>query len=150
MGVFLGEFMRGGPGARIEPPSRTAKSAISNARAHRTAALRPSPPDRGYPRDAPKTPGHQGSIVDHTDGWLRNRLTPADLEKARKELDRLAAEAGRDPKSITISVYGQEPRKDVVRPLLDAGADRVVVRATHVETEAEMGEQLERMAAAVL
>src|ERR1700676_3793788 len=24
-------------------------------------------------------------IVDHADGWLPNRLTPADLEKARKE-----------------------------------------------------------------
>jgi alkanesulfonate monooxygenase SsuD/methylene tetrahydromethanopterin reductase-like flavin-dependent oxidoreductase (luciferase family) len=33
---------------------------------------------------------------------------------------------------------------------LSAGADRVVVRATHVETEAEMGAQLERMAEAVL
>jgi hypothetical protein len=62
----------------------------------------------------------------------------------------LAAEAGRDPNSITIPVYGQEPKKDIVRQLLDAGADRVVVRATHVETEAEMGAQLERMAAAVL
>jgi peptidyl-tRNA hydrolase len=79
-----------------------------------------------------------------------NRITPPDLEKARKQLDRLAAQVGRDPKAITISVYGQEPRKDLVRSLLDAGADRVVVRATHVETEAEMSAQLERMAAAVL
>ena len=62
----------------------------------------------------------------------------------------MAADAGRDPRLITITVYGQEPTKDVVRPLLDAGADRVVVRATHVETEAEMGAQLERIAQAVL
>src|SRR5262249_62208552 len=89
-------------------------------------------------------------VIDHADGWLPNRITPADLEKARKELDRLAVDAGRDPKSITITVYGQEPTKDLVRPLLDAGADRVVVRAAHVETEAEMGEQLARIAEAVL
>jgi len=89
-------------------------------------------------------------IVDHADGWLPNRVTPASLEQARKELDRLAVAAGRDPKSITISVYGQEPKKEIVRPLFDAGADRVVVRATHVETEAEMGAQLEQMAEAVL
>jgi hypothetical protein len=34
-------------------------------------------------------------------------------------------------------------------PLLDAGADRIVVRATHVGTEAEMGAQLERIAEAL-
>jgi hypothetical protein len=89
-------------------------------------------------------------IVDHADGWLPNRVTPSDLKKARKELDRLALASGRDPRSITISVYGQEPKKDIVRPLFDAGADRVIVRGTHVETEAEMGAQLERMAEAVL
>ena len=89
-------------------------------------------------------------VVDHANGWLPNRITPADLEKARKELDRLATAAGRDPQSITITVYGQEPMKAVVRPLFDAGADRVVVRPAHVESEAQMGAQLERMAEAVL
>jgi alkanesulfonate monooxygenase SsuD/methylene tetrahydromethanopterin reductase-like flavin-dependent oxidoreductase (luciferase family) len=89
-------------------------------------------------------------VVDHANGWLPNRITPPDLERARREIDRLAAEVGRDPKSITITVYGQEPNKDVVRPLFDAGADRVVVRSTHAETEAEMGSQLQRIAEAVL
>jgi hypothetical protein len=72
-------------------------------------------------------------VIDHADGWLLNRINPTDLEKAPNELNRLAADAGRDPQSITITVYGQEPTKDVVGPLLDAGADRVVVRATHTE-----------------
>ena len=89
-------------------------------------------------------------IVTHADGWLPNRVTPADVEESRKKLDAMAAEAGRDPKSITISVYGQLPEHDVVHSLLNAGADRVVVRPEHVETEKEMGEQLERMAEAVL
>ncbi|PKB74284.1 MAG: hypothetical protein BZY72_02650 [SAR202 cluster bacterium Io17-Chloro-G8] len=89
-------------------------------------------------------------VVAHADGWLPNRVTPADVEESRKKLDAMAAEAGRDPKSITISVYGQQPEHDVVHSLLNAGADRVVVRPEHVETEKEMGEQLERMAEAVL
>ena len=89
-------------------------------------------------------------VVAHADGWLPNRVTPADVEESRKKLDAMAAEAGRDPKSITISVYGQLPEHDVVQSLLNAGADRVVVRPEHVETEKEMGEQLERMAEAVL
>jgi probable F420-dependent oxidoreductase len=88
-------------------------------------------------------------VVAHADGWLPNRVTPAEVEESRKKLDAMAAEAGRDPKSITISVYGQLPEKEIVQSLLNAGADRVVVRPEHVETEKEMGDQLERMAEAV-
>jgi hypothetical protein len=62
----------------------------------------------------------------------------------------MAKEVGRDPRSMSISVYGQQPDRMVVQSLLNAGADRVVVRPDHVETEAEMGAQLERMAEAVL
>lgn len=89
-------------------------------------------------------------IVAHADGWLPNRVTPAELEAARKELDTRAADAGRDPKSITITIYGQEPNRAHVQSLLDAGADNVIVKPEFVETEAEMGAQLERMAEAVL
>ena len=89
-------------------------------------------------------------IVAHADGWLPNRITPAEVETSRGTLDAMAAAAGRDPRSITISVYGQVPERGVVHSLLNAGADRVVVRPEHVDTEAEMGEQLERMAEAVL
>jgi probable F420-dependent oxidoreductase len=89
-------------------------------------------------------------IVAHADGWLPNRITTEDLEASRKELDRLAGEAGRDPKSISISIFGQAPERALVQSLLDAGANRVVVKPEWVETEAEMGAQLEKMAAAVL
>ena len=89
-------------------------------------------------------------VVAHADGWLPNRITPAEVEESRAKLDAMAAEAGRDPKSITISVFGQAPERDLVRSFLNAGADRVIVRPEHVETETEMGEQLERMADAVL
>ena len=89
-------------------------------------------------------------VVAHADGWLPNRVTPAEVEDSRRRLDAMAAEAGRDPKSITISVYGQPPDGAAVRSYLDAGADRVVVRPEHVANEYEMGRQLERMAEAVL
>jgi probable F420-dependent oxidoreductase len=118
------------------------------------------PPVRSYPKPAqkPHPPIILGGmaknvlsrIVAHADGWLPNRVTPAEVETSRGQLDAMAKEAGRDPKSITISVYGQEPKSDVVQSLLSAGADRVVVRPEYVETEMEMGEQLERMAEAVL
>jgi probable F420-dependent oxidoreductase len=115
---------------------------------------------RSYPKPAqqPHPPiilgGHAKNVlrrvVAHADGWLPNRITPAEVETSRGELDAMAKEAGRDPRSITISVYGQPPDRTVVQSFLNAGADRVVVRPEYVETEAAMGEQLERMAEAVL
>jgi hypothetical protein len=81
---------------------------------------------------------------------MPNRITPSELAKSRQILHTLAAEAGRDPSAITITVYGQAPDRAAVQDLLNAGADRVVVRPQHVNTEEEMGQQLERMAEAVL
>lgn len=89
-------------------------------------------------------------VVDHGDGWLPNRATPAEVREARAELDRLATAAGRDPQSITISIYGQDPDRDLIESFAAAGANRVVVRPQHVDTEAEMDAQLEQMAKAVL
>ena len=118
------------------------------------------PPVRSYPKPAqkPHPPIIIGGlaknvlrrVVAHADGWLPNRITPAEVETSRGEIEKLAKAAGRDPKSITITVYGQPPDRTTVQSLLSAGADRVVVRPEHVETEAAMGEQLERMAEAVL
>ena len=89
-------------------------------------------------------------IVDHADGWLPNRVTPAQLEDSRRQLDDMAVAAGRDPKSITITVYGQAANRVLIKSLLDAGADRVVVKPDFVDSEAEMGAQLERIAESVL
>ncbi len=118
------------------------------------------PPVKSYPKPAqqPHPPIIIGGmarnvlrrIVSHADGWLPNRVTPAEVEDSRRRLDAMAAEVGRDPKSITISVYGQPADGDVVQSYLNAGADRVVVRPDHVANEYEMGKQLERMAEAVL
>ena len=89
-------------------------------------------------------------VAEHADGWMPNRVTPAQVEDSRARLDALAAERGRDPASLTITVYGQEPRRDVVQPFLDAGADRVVVRPDFYDSEESMNRELERMATAVL
>ena len=118
------------------------------------------PPIRSFPKPAqgPHPPIYIGGmapkvlerIVAHADGWLPNRITPQDLEAKRKELDRLARDAGRDPNSIGITIYGQPADKHLIQELHDAGAERVIVRPNWVETDAEMCDQLERMAEVVL
>ena len=89
-------------------------------------------------------------VVSWGDGWMPNRITPEKLEEGRKILDTLAAERGRDPASLTITVYGQPADRTQIQSLLDAGADRVVVRPEHCLNEKEMGDQLEKMAEAVI
>ena len=118
------------------------------------------PPVKSYPKPSqqPHPPIIIGGmarnvlrrIVSHGDGWLPNRITPAEVEDSRKRLDAMAEEVGRNPRTITINVYGQPADRDLVRSYLNAGADRVVVRPDHVINEYEMGRQLERMAEAVL
>jgi alkanesulfonate monooxygenase SsuD/methylene tetrahydromethanopterin reductase-like flavin-dependent oxidoreductase (luciferase family) len=98
--------------------------------------------------------GHAKNVLERVvawgDGWLPNRITPDGLRESRATLDRLAKDAGRDPSTISVSVYGQVPDRDLVRKFLDAGATRVVLRPETVKTEAEMGAQLARIAETVL
>ena len=89
-------------------------------------------------------------IATWADGWLPLRISPEELETSRKILDALAGEMGRDPSEITITAYGQNPDRALIRSLFDAGADRVVVRPEHVDTESEMGQQLENIANEVM
>ena len=89
-------------------------------------------------------------VVAHADGWLPNRVTPAQVEDSRAQLDAMAAEAGRDPASLNISVYGQEPDRALIQSFLDAGANRVVIRPEFCDTEEDMGLELERIAEAVI
>ncbi len=118
------------------------------------------PPVKSFPKPVQKphppvilgglAPNVLQRVVAWGDGWLPNRITPENLRQSRATLDRLAKDAGRDPSTITISVYGQPAERDLIQRFHDAGADRVIVRPPAVGTEAEMGAQLSRIAEAVL
>ena len=118
------------------------------------------PPVRSYPKPAqkPHPPvilgGHAKNvlerIVEWGDGWLPNRTTPPEIEASRKKLDALAKQAGRNPSTLTISVFGQEADRDLVRRFHDAGATRVIIRPATTRSEPEMRAELTRIADAVL
>ena len=116
------------------------------------------PPVYCYPKPAQKphppvllggnAPNVLQRVARWGDGWLPNRVTPGQVEEGRKILDTLAVERGRDPASLSISVFGQptDITRQQVEDFLNAGAIRVAVWPAHCETEEEMGEQLGRMA----
>lgn len=118
------------------------------------------PPVKMYPKPAqkPHPPVLIGGmaknvlrrVVSWGDGWFPNRVTPEQVKESRAILDTLAAEAGRDPKSITISVFGQPADKSLINAFLDAGANRVIVRPDEANSEDEMAATLEKVAEAVL
>ena len=120
------------------------------------------PPVYCYPKPAQKphppillggnAPNVLQRVARWGDGWLPNRVTPAQVEDGRNKLDSLTAERDRDPASLSISVFGQPPEttRQQVDDFLNAGAIRVSVWPVHCETEQEMGEQLERMAGALV
>ena len=85
-------------------------------------------------------------VVTWADGWMPNRVTAARIEEARREIEALAGEVGRDPASINISVFGQPADPALVQSFLDAGADRVIISPPTHHTDEAMGEELERTA----
>jgi probable F420-dependent oxidoreductase len=119
------------------------------------------PPVKSYPKPAqkPHPPVLLGGtaknvfqrVVAWGDGWLpTGAITPDEVRAGRTTLDALAKDAGRDPKSITISVHGQTADQDLIKRMVDAGATRVVVRPATMKTDADMGTELARIAETVL
>lgn len=106
------------------------------------------PPVRSFPKPVqqPHPPVLLGGnaanvfkrIVRWGDGWLPVRVDVEQVKMARAALDELAEAAGRDPKSIQISVYGVTPDRDQISRFEEAGASRAVVQLS--STKAEDGE----------
>jgi probable F420-dependent oxidoreductase len=122
------------------------------------------PPVKSYPKplQKPYPPVLLGGWHKHAlqrvaswgDGWLPGRITPAEVETSREQLDILARQAGRDPAALTISVHGLAPGlapdHEICQRYHDAGATRVIIRSPKASSEKEMAEVLERIAEAVI
>jgi probable F420-dependent oxidoreductase len=88
-------------------------------------------------------------VVAWGDGWMPNRVSPEQVKRGRATLDELAEAAGRNPRSIQVSVFGQSADPEVIQEFQDAGADRVIVRLPNTQDQGALDE-LERMAERVL
>jgi len=88
-------------------------------------------------------------VVRWGDGWLPINVTPEDIKKARATLSELAEVAGRDPRSISITVHNQPPDKDLIQRFEEAGADRVLLRLAAPDQDGLLAD-VEEKARAVL
>jgi hypothetical protein len=87
--------------------------------------------------------------AEYDNGWLPDRVAPDEVKAGRAELDRRAVEAGRDPASIEILVFGQPPDLDLIKRFEDTGAVRVMVQLM-ATPEQEALTELEAIAKRVL
>lgn len=65
-------------------------------------------------------------VVDYCDGWIPIGVRAGDLVAEFATLRRLAEEKGRDPASISITVYGAPADPEVLAGLRDTGVTRAV------------------------
>ncbi len=117
------------------------------------------PPVRSFPKPSqqPHPPVLLGGsarqvfhrVIAWGDGWMPVRATPEDVKKGRATLDELAAAAGRDPKSIDVTVFGESSDPEAIQRFEASGANRVIVRLSTTLSDSALTE-LEQMAAQVL
>jgi probable F420-dependent oxidoreductase len=91
-------------------------------------------------------PGGARRAVRYGDGWMPIGGRDDDLEKQIPSFRRLAADAGRDPAGLEVSIFGAAGAAKVVAKYRDAGADRVVFGLPPV-ARGEMLPLLDRLAA---
>ncbi|NNE12793.1 MAG: TIGR03619 family F420-dependent LLM class oxidoreductase [Ilumatobacter sp.] len=102
---FDGEYVRFGPSVSFPKP-----------------AQQPHPPIIMGGAGGPVTFRH---VVEYCDGWMPIHGRHDPLERLPL-LHEMATEAGRDPTSIEVGVYGCPMRRDDVERYREAGVDRVV------------------------
>ncbi|MBI4608255.1 MAG: LLM class F420-dependent oxidoreductase [Candidatus Rokubacteria bacterium] len=72
------------------------------------------------------TPNARQRVVEYCDGWLPLPARAGDLAQGIADLRQRAEKAGRDPQSISVSVYAAKPEEGAVREYEKAGAERTV------------------------
>ncbi len=64
-------------------------------------------------------------VVDYCDGWMPIGARAPQLIAGVKELRRIAEESGRDPKSISITIFGSPADEEMVAQYRELGVERV-------------------------
>ncbi len=117
------------------------------------------PPVKSFPKPVQKphppvflggdAPNVFKRVVAWGDGWMPVRADVEKVKQGRATMDELAEAAGRDPRSIQLSVYGAPHDRDEIAKYEEAGANRAIVNLpSTLEGEGLAG--LEQLAKKVL
>jgi len=64
-------------------------------------------------------------VVKYCDGWMPIGARAGDVLKGIEDLHRRATAAGRDPKTISVTIFGCPADEDVIRQYTQAGVERI-------------------------
>jgi len=77
-------------------------------------------------------------VVDYCDGWLPISVRAGDIAAGIAELRRLAGEKGRDPRTISVSVYGAPMDRAALAGFRDAGVERAILPLPSADADTVM------------
>jgi probable F420-dependent oxidoreductase len=105
------------------------------------------------PKQNPHPPLFLGGASDHTlrrivrvaEGWLPITTNPDVIIGKIQKLDRFAEDAGRDPASISVSIFAAPPKDEVVMKFRDTRAERIIFQVPP-QNESETLRRLDRYA----
>jgi probable F420-dependent oxidoreductase len=106
------------------------------------------------PKQTPHPPLILGGETDHTlrrvvrlaDGWLPRAMNPERVLEGMQRLDAIAQEAGRDPHSISVSIFAPPPKDEVIHRFGDTRAERIILMVPPRDTDDTL-RRLDRYAA---
>src|ERR1700733_11348321 len=95
------------------------------------------------PKQRPHPPLLLGGETDHTlkrvvefcDGWFPRPRKGWEPKSAVERLNKAAAEAGRDPKTLSITVFAAPPDAAKLMPYREAGIDRVLLEVPDLDRD---------------
>lgn len=98
------------------------------------------------PVQQPHPPLILGGETDHTlkrivrlgDGWLPRAMNPERVIAGMEKLQRFAEEAGRDPATISVSVFAPPPKDDVINRFRETAAERVILMIPPQDADATL------------
>ena len=74
-------------------------------------------------------------VIEYCDGWMPIGMMSGDLFEKIGELKRRAEEAGRDPNSVSVTVFNAKPEREAIAALEQAGVERVTFFVPAAERE---------------
>jgi probable F420-dependent oxidoreductase len=81
------------------------------------------------------TPNGRQRVVEYCDGWFPIAARAGDLAVGVADLRQRAEKAGRDPRSIPVSVYSASPEEVAVQSYEKAGAERTIFALPSADRE---------------